>query len=57
MKPSEIKILELRIELGIERLVDMSSNYGKSNRRVKNYRKRLDKLINQLNQEKHSNAS
>lgn len=57
MKPKDIQLLELRIELGIERLVDMSSNYGKNNNRVNSYRKRLDKLIEQLNKEKRSCAS
>lgn len=47
---SDTQLLELRIKLGIERLMDISQNYGKGNKRVESYRKKLDKLICQLPQ-------
>ncbi|MDO7786624.1 hypothetical protein [Desulforamulus aquiferis] len=57
MRASDIQLLELRIEVGNQRLTDMSSNYGKNNQRVKNYRKRLERMIDLLSKVKHASAS
>ncbi|MEG6522942.1 hypothetical protein [Desulfotomaculum sp. 1211_IL3151] len=57
MTSKDLQLLVLRIELGLERLVDMSSSNGKNDSRINSYRKRLDLLIDQLNKEKHSHAT
>ena len=51
---SDRKLLELRIELGRERLRDIAKDCGESNQRVESYQKRLNKLIRQLNQKSTS---
>lgn len=58
MKLSENQLLELRVEMGIDRLNDMAKLYGHNDRRVKNYRKRLEQLLVQTNRHKYyANAS
>lgn len=53
MKLSETQLLELRVEMGMDRLNDMTQQYGQNDRRVRNYRKRLEQLLVQTNRLKY----
>ena len=41
----ELKLLDLKIKLGKERLNDLVAKYGRTSKRVLNYDSRLHKLI------------